>query len=95
MCYGQLARTIYLNIIMGQVEKVTISLPRNVIAFADELANERKISRSKVISACLRDFAEQRRLAELEEGYRAMAEENRKFAKMAFELQRKVVTDQK
>jgi len=66
-----------------------------MISFADKVANERKISRSKVISLCLQEAAEQRRLVELEEGYRAMAEENRKFAKMAFELQRKVVTDQK
>jgi len=65
------------------------------LSLATLSANERGISRSKVISSCLQEFAEQRRLAELEEGYRAMAEENRKFAKMAFELQRKVVTDQK
>jgi len=80
---------------MSQVEKVTISLPRRLILFADELADERKISRSKLIAACLQEFAEQHELAQLEEGYKAMAEENRKFAKMAFELQRKVVTDQK
>jgi len=66
-----------------------------MISFANKVANERKISRSKVISLCLQEAAEQRRLAEMEEGYRAMAEENRKFAKMTFELQRKVVTDQK
>jgi len=66
-----------------------------MIAFADKVANERNISRSKAISTFLQEAAEQRRIAELEEGYRAMAEENRKFAKMAFELQRKVVTDKK
>ena len=80
---------------MSQVAKLTISVPRDLISFADKVANERRISRSKAISLCLQQVAEQRRLAELEEGYRAMAEENRKFAKMAFELQRKVVTDQK
>ncbi len=80
---------------MSQVARLTVSLPRGLISFTDKVANERGISRSKVISSCLQEFAEQRRLAELEEGYKAMAEENRKFAKMAFELQRKVVTDQK
>ncbi len=80
---------------MSQVVRLTISLPRDMISFADKVAGERKISRSKVISSCLQEVAEQRRIAELEEGYKVMAEENRKFAKMAFELQRKVVTDQK
>ena len=80
---------------MSQVARLTISLPRSAISFADKVANEKGISRSKAISLCLHEFAEQRKLAELEEGYKAMAEENRKFAKMAFELQRKVVTDQK
>ena len=78
-----------------QTGKLTISLPRDMISFADKVAKERKISRSKVISACLQEVAEQRRLAELEEGYKAMAKENREFAQMAFELQRRVVTDWK
>ena len=78
-----------------QVAKLTISLPKSLISFADEVASERKTSRSKVISTCLQDFADQRRLEEMEEGYKVMAKENRKVAKMAFELQRKVVTDQK
>ena len=66
-----------------------------MISFADKVANERKISRSKAISLCLQEAAEQRRLAELEEGYKAMAEENKEFAKMAFELQQRVVLGRK
>ena len=80
---------------MSRVARLTISLPRDMISFADKVANERKISRSKVISLCLQEVAEQRRLAELEEGYKAMAEENRELAKMAFELQRRVVLGRK
>ena len=80
---------------MNQVARLTISLPRDMISFADKVANERKISRSKAISSCLQEVAEQRRLAELEEGYKAMAEENREFAKMAFELQQRVVLGRK
>ena len=80
---------------MSQVAKVTISLPRDIISFADKVANERKISRSKAISLCLQEAAEQRKIAELEEGYKAMAKENREFAQMAFELQRRVVADWK
>ena len=80
---------------MSQVARLTISLPQGMISFADKVAKERKISRSKAICLCLQEVAEQRRLAELEEGYKTMAKENREFAQMAFELQRRVVTDWK
>ena len=80
---------------MSQVARLTISLPRDMISFADKIANERKISRSKVISLCLQEVAEQRRLAELEEGYKAMAEEQRRFAAMALGLAHEVVPEWK
>lgn len=80
---------------MSQLAKLTISVPRDLISFADKVASERGISRSKVISACLENFAEQRKLIELQEGYKAMSKENREFAKMAFELQRRVVPEWK
>lgn len=80
---------------MSQVAKVTISLPRSLISLADELANERKISRSKVISICLQEFAEQRKLAEMEEGYKVMAEEHRQFAAVALALAHEVVPEWK
>jgi len=80
---------------MSQVVKLTISVPRDLISFADKVANERKISRSKVISSCLQEFAEQRRLAELEEGYKVMAEEHRQFAAVALALAHEVVPDWK
>jgi len=76
-----------------QVEKLTISLPRNLISFTDKIAKEMKISRSKVVSSCLRELAEKRLREEMEEGYKAIAEENKQFANMAFELQRRVVPD--
>ncbi|MBM3119318.1 MAG: ribbon-helix-helix protein, CopG family [Chloroflexi bacterium] len=74
-----------------KVEKLTISLPKDLIALTDKIAKERGISRSKVVSACLQEFAEKRLRAEMEEGYRAMAEEQKRFAKMSFELQRRTV----
>ena len=42
---------------MSQVVRLTISLPRDMISFADKVAGERKISRSKVISLCLQEVA--------------------------------------
>ncbi len=80
---------------MSQVVRLTISLPRDMISFADKVASEENISRSKVVSNCLRELAQKRKMELMEEGYEAMAKENREFAKMAFELQRRVVTDQK
>jgi len=76
-----------------QVEKLTISLPKDLIALTDEIAAEMKVSRSKVVSSCLRELAEKRLRAEMEEGYKAMAKEQRQFAKISFELQRRVVPD--
>ncbi len=76
-----------------QVEKLTISLPRDLISLTDKIAKEMKISRSKVVSLCLRELAEKRLREEMEEGYKAIAEENKQFANMAFELQRRVVPD--
>jgi metal-responsive CopG/Arc/MetJ family transcriptional regulator len=78
-----------------KVEKMTITLPKNLISFADEVAAEEKISRSKVVSNCLRELARKRTIELMEEGYKAMAEENKEFAEMAFGLQRKVVLGEK
>ena len=78
-----------------QVAKLTISLPKSLISFADEVASENNISRSKVLSNCLREFAQKRKIQLMEEGYKAMAKENMEFAKMAFELQRKTVPEWK
>jgi metal-responsive CopG/Arc/MetJ family transcriptional regulator len=74
-----------------KVEKLTISLPKDLITLTDEIAKERRVSRSKVVSACLEEMAQKRFRKEMEEGYRAMAEENKQLARMAFGAQRKVV----
>jgi len=76
-----------------QVAKLTISLPKDLIALTDEIAEEMKISRSKVVASCLQELAKKRLRAQMEEGYKAMAEEQRQFAQMSFELQRRVVPD--
>ena len=76
-----------------QVVKVTVSVPKDLVKMADKVAKERKISRSKVVSSCLRELAKQRFQAELEEGYRAMAEEEKRLARETFEAQREVVPE--
>lgn len=74
-----------------KVEKLTISLPKDLIELTDKIARERGISRSKVVSTCLEEVAEKRFRVEMERGYKAMAEEQKQLAEMSFELQRRVV----
>ena len=76
-----------------QVEKVTISLPRNLLLFADEVASERKVSRSKVVSSFLQEFADKRLREQMEEGYKAMAKENQEFANLAMDLASEVLPE--
>jgi metal-responsive CopG/Arc/MetJ family transcriptional regulator len=69
-----------------QVEKLTISLPRDLILFTNKVASEMRVSRSKVISSCLREFADRHLREQMEEGYRAMAQEHRQFANLVANL---------
>lgn len=78
---------------MGRTTKLTISLPEELISFADGIARARKISRSKVFSSCLREMAEKHRAAEMAEGYKAMAEEQKQFATMAVEIEHEVIPE--
>ena len=70
----------------GNVAKITISLPKELLDFADRLARERSTSRSSVIGKLLENEAETRIKAIMAEGYREMAEENRRMAEEAFPL---------
>lgn len=74
--------------------KLTISLPHNLIAVADEVAYEKKISRSRVISFCLQDLAAERLHQKMEEGYKALAKENLRFAKQTVDLANEVLSGQ-
>lgn len=80
---------------MGKTGKLTISLSREMISFADKLARERKISRSQVFSSCLRELAERCRMAEMAEGYKALANEQKQFAETASAIEHEVVLEWK
>jgi len=71
---------------MAGTAKITISLPKELISLADRLAEEKKISRSKVVSECLSRFARQEWQARMEQGYLAMAEEHQEFAELTAEV---------
>lgn len=78
---------------MAKTAKVTISLPRELIAFADEVAREKKVTRSKVFFSCLQELAEKRRVAEMAEGYRVAARELKHLAEVASEIEHEVVPE--
>ena len=78
---------------MGRTAKLTISLPEDLISFADEVARKKKTSRSKVISACLRRTAEDYRISEMAEGYQAMAEDLKDYAAIASKIEHEVIPD--
>lgn len=80
---------------MANTAKLTISLPQELVSLADQIAKEKKISRSKVVSYCLRDFAEKHRVAEMTEGYKAMAEEQKHLAELAAKVAPEVLPEWK
>ena len=80
---------------MGRTAKLTISLPEELISFADEIARKNKVSRSKVFSTCLRAMAENTRVAEMAEGYRALAQEHKQFADLTSKIAHEVLPEWK
>jgi metal-responsive CopG/Arc/MetJ family transcriptional regulator len=71
--------------------KVSISLPRQLLAFADQLAEETSKSRSEVVAGLLRKEEEARIEALMIEGYRAMAEENLREAEESMHAASEVI----
>ena len=78
---------------MSNVVKLTVSVPKELIAVADGVAKENKISRSKVISMCLRELAEKRIQEQMKEGYIAMADEHRRLAEEMLPAQVEVLPE--
>ena len=76
-----------------QLGRITLSLPSDAIKFADEIAREKRTSRSKVISSYLRELADKRLLEQMEEGYKALAKENRQFANEAINIAHEVLPE--
>ncbi len=69
-----------------RTEKLTISIPRDLLLVTDEIAKEKKISRSKVVSSCLKEMADKHFQEKMAKGYKKLAKENSRFAKDAIKL---------
>jgi len=78
---------------VAKTAKLTISLPEELVSFADTVAKEKNISRSKVLSICLREAAEKRRAEEMAEGYKVMARELKRFAADAAKIAQEVLPE--
>ena len=66
--------------------KITISLPEDVLQWADSLAREQESNRSAVIAKLLRKDEEERTKELMAEGYKAMGEENLREAEESLSL---------
>ena len=62
------------------VRKITISLPDNLVEFADREAARLRISRSRVIAQALADIKAEEEARLAAEGYRFYAQETSQFA---------------
>ena len=76
-----------------QAERVTVSIPRELVSFADQIASEMQVSRSKLFTSCLQEFANKYFHEQMEEGYKEMAKEHRQFANIAINLAHEVLPE--
>ena len=68
----------------GAIQKVTVSLPKELVVFADTRAAERGISRSRLIAALLADLKMRQEDALAAEGYQFYAREAEEFAEASW-----------
>lgn len=61
-------------------QKISISLPEELLVFVDTAAKEANISKSNYITKLLKEKATEQERKLMIEGYKVMAEENRKLA---------------
>ena len=73
--------------------RVIANVPKDVAKRADEIARQRKLSRSKLITECLLKLVEERQAELMAEGYEAMAAKHREFAKLAANTYEEVVPE--
>ncbi len=76
---------------MAETVRVTISLPKELAEFADSMAKRARRRRSRFIAGLIEEKKQQLQHEKLIEGYKAMAEENRKFAKDVIHLSREAL----
>lgn len=75
------------------VRKVTVSLPSDLVSFADARAAERGATRSALIGELLQERRDRDREALAAEGYRYYAQESREFASASHRAVTEAIAD--
>lgn len=75
--------------------RITVSLPLNLIAVAKEIADEKRLTRSRLVSMCLQELAEKRKSETMKDGYMAMAKQHEEFARMTSDVLHETIPEWK
>ncbi len=73
-----------------ETTRMSVYVPRRLADFTEKLASERKTSKSGIIVKCLESLEKEREESLMIEGYKALADEQRLIAKIAFSEQSKI-----
>ena len=74
------------------MENITVSIPKRLVAVAEEIAKETNTSRSKVISQCLETLERSRKEELMIRYYETMAKEHDEFAKKSVKVIQKIAS---
>ena len=66
-----------------KMARLSATVPKYIIDYADAIAAARKLSRSQLISECLNEMIQRMKQQLLVEGYKAMAEKHKEFASLS------------
>ncbi len=73
-----------------ETTRMSIYVPKKLADFTEKLASEQKTSKSGIIVKCLESLVKEREESLMIEGYKALADEQRLIAKIAFSEQSKI-----
>jgi hypothetical protein len=67
--------------------RMSVYVPKRLAILVEKVAGEEKTSKSALVVRLLENLEEEREKALMEEGYRALAEEQKEIAQLAFRQQ--------
>jgi hypothetical protein len=67
--------------------RMSVYVPKRLAILVEKVAGEEKTSKSALVVRLLENLEEEREKAFMEEGYRALAEEQKEIAQLAFRQQ--------
>ncbi len=76
-----------------QKVRLSATVPKYIVDETDEIASESNLSRSQLISDCLKEMIQSRKRKLLADGYKAMAEQHKEFASLSQDVAREILPD--